>query len=389
MKAKRIATALLAAMMLSAAVVTPAMAASTSDLYDEILENNKEFIQIHDSETIGLPFNISDEARNLSNEIVGDETDPYEKAQLIYNWMSDHSTYGSMPMTTYYEENYTGNCHTFAREFRQMCWAQNIPCVYYSGNAYHPITGEAAAHAWNAFFSDGEWHLVDVTGGVTGSNQQAFFDATVEQATQPYAMANLKRFRGIETRETVNAWAADDVTEAFAAGLIPYTCIEDWRTTTSTVLTDSCFRKSFAQMAVALLEAHYGKDIDEILADKGVTTGSFADTDDPAVLAANALGIVNGYGNGSFGPENSITRQEAAAILARTAQVLGLPQDGADISDFADLSQIGAWARDSVAVCKALGVMQGTSDTTFDPRSPYTREQCVVTILRLFKTAQD
>lgn len=388
MKAKRIATALLAVMMLSAAVVTPAMAASTSDLHDEILESNKEFIQIHDSETVGLPFNISDEARNLSNEIVGNETDPYEKARLIYNWMSDHSTYGSMPLTTYYEENYTGNCHTFAREFRQMCWAQNIPCVYYSGNAYHPITGESAAHAWNAFFSDGEWHLVDVTGGVTGSNQQAFFDQDIKQATQPYAMANLKRFRSIETRETVNAWAADDVTEAFAAGLIPYTCIEDWHTTTSTVLTDSCSRKSFAQMAVALLEAHYGKDIDEILVDKGVTTGSFTDTDDPAVLAANALGIVNGYGNGSFGPENSITRQEAAAILARTAQVLGLPQDGADISGFTDLSQIGEWARDSVAVCKALGVMYGTSDTTFSPRSSYTREQCVVTILRLFKTAQ-
>ena len=119
-----------------------------------------------------------------------------------------------------------------------------------------------------------------------------------------------------------------------------------------------------------------------------MTTGSFADTDDSAVLAANALGIVNGYGDGSFGPENSITRQEAAAILTRTAQVLGLPQDGADISGFTDLSQIGEWARDSVAVCKALGVMYGTSDTTFDPRSPYTREQCVVTINRLFETVQ-
>lgn len=389
MKAKRIATALLAAMMLSVAVVTPAMAASTSDLYDEILENNKEFIQIHDSETIGLPFNISDEARSLSNDIVGDETDPYEKARLIYNWMSDHSTYGSMPMTTYYEENYTGNCHTFAREFRQMCWAQNIPCVYYSGKVYDLYTLEPTDHAWNAFFANGKWHYVDVTGGVTGSNQQAYFGQDIEQATQPYAAAKIKEFRNIETREAVDAWAADDVTESFAAGLIPYTCIEDWRTTTSTVLTDSCSRKSFAQMAVALLEAHYGKDIDEILVDKGATTGSFTDTSDSAVLAANALGIVNGYGNGSFGPENSITRQEAAAILARTAQVLGLPQDGADISGFIDLSQIGEWARDSVAVCKALGVMQGTSDTTFDPRSPYTREQCVVTILRLFKIAQD
>lgn len=388
MKAKRIATALFAAMMLSAAVVTPAMAASTSDLYDEILESNKEFIQIHDSETVGLPFNISDEARNLSNEIVGDETDPYEKARLIYNWMSDHSTYGSMPLTNYYEENYTGNCHTFAREFRQMCWAQNIPCVYYSGKVYDLYTLEPTAHAWNAFFANGKWHYVDVTGGVTGSKQQAYFDQDIDQATQPYAAAKIKEFWSVETRETVDAWAADDVTESFAAGLIPYTCIEDWRTTTSTVLTDSCSRKSFAQMTVALLEAHYGKDINEILADKGVTTGSFADTDDSAVLAANALGIVNGYGDGSFGPENSITRQEAAAILARTAQVLGLPQDGADISGFTDLSQIGEWARDSVAVCKALGVMYGTSDTTFDPRSPYTREQCVVTINRLFETVQ-
>ncbi len=391
MRIKRLAaTLLLTATVFSiAAGSTTAMAASATDLYDEILANNKEFIEFHDNETIGLPLEISEEARKLSNEIVGDETDPYKKARLIYDWMSEHSTYGSMPMTTYYEEGYTGNCHTFAREFQKMCWAQNIPCVYYSGKAYNPYTLEPADHAWNAFFADGEWHLVDVTGGVTGANRQVFFDASIEQATQPYATANLKEFWNIENREKVNAWAADDVTQAFAYGLIPYTCIDDWNNSlTKTICTDNCSRKSFAQMAVALLEAYYGKGIDEILTEKGATIGSFTDTDDPAVLAANALGIVNGYGNGTFGPENSITRQEAAAILARTAQVLELPQNGADLSAFTDHSQIGTWARESVAVCKELGVMQGTSDTAFSPLAPYTREQCIVTIKRLFETAR-
>ena len=102
MKIKKIAGALLlAAAALSTAAATPAMAAAAPDLYDEILANNKQFIELHDDETVGLPLEVSEEARALSDEIVGDETDPYEKARLIYDWMSDHSTYGSMPMTTY------------------------------------------------------------------------------------------------------------------------------------------------------------------------------------------------------------------------------------------------------------------------------------------------
>ena len=71
MRIKRLAaTLLLTATVFSiAAGSTTAMAASATDLYDDILANNKEFIEFHDGETIGLPLEISEEARELSNEI--------------------------------------------------------------------------------------------------------------------------------------------------------------------------------------------------------------------------------------------------------------------------------------------------------------------------------
>ena len=355
----------------------------------EATEANQRYLTSHEHEIIGLPLEISENARALSNEIVGDETDPYKKAQMIYNWMVENCNYGSLPVPNFYEDNYNGVCYTFAKEFQQMCWAQNIPCVYIEGFAIDPNTDERILHAWNIFFANKQWYQVDVTWGNTASNGRNYFGLTTEKMTQYKSGAAIRIITGIWNAEKVNAWAADDVTQAFAYGLIPYSCIDDWNNNyVYTNCVDNCSRKSFAQMAAALLEAHYGKGIDKILEERGVTTGSFTDTDDPAVLAANALGIVNGYGNGTFGPENPITRQEAAAILARTASVLGLPSKAADISMFTDLPQIGEWARDSVAICKELGVMNGTSETTFSPRSPYTREQCIVTIKRLFEAAQ-
>ena len=66
---------------------TTVFAMTTSEVFNETLRNNQNFLALHEPEMIGLPLSISDEARALSNEIVGTETDAYQKAKKIYDWM--------------------------------------------------------------------------------------------------------------------------------------------------------------------------------------------------------------------------------------------------------------------------------------------------------------
>ena len=59
------------------------------------------------------------------------------------------------------------------------------------------------------------------------------------------------------------------------------------------------------------------KDIDAILFEKGVQINpeAFTDTTDKNVLAANALGIINGVGNNCFGPDGTLTTEQAIVMV--------------------------------------------------------------------------
>ena len=68
---------------------------------------------------------------------------------------------------------------------------------------------------------------------------------------------------------------------------------------------------------------------------------SFTDTQRPLCADnASALGIVNGYEDGSFVPNGNITRQEAAKMLYETAKVLGLIGSGGTDLAYSDTSRI-------------------------------------------------
>lgn len=94
---------------------------------------------------------------------------------------------------------------------------------------------------------------------------------------------------------------------------------------------------------------------------------------------------MNGRGGGQFDPYASITREEAAAFLMRSAKVLGM--DTTQISDaqFADAAEISASFRDAVNFVYQIKVMNGTGGGKFTPDDNYTREQSFVTIYRLFQ----
>ncbi len=90
-------------------------------------------------------------------------------------------------------------------------------------------------------------------------------------------------------------------------------------------------------------------------------------------------------GDGTFATDASITREQAAAILCRTAEFLGnKTMPTAVRHSYADQNDISDWAESSVACMNVMGIMKGVSDTEFSPKGNYTVEQAIATMIRLY-----
>ena len=84
------------------------------------------------------------------------------------------------------------------------------------------------------------------------------------------------------------------------------------------------------------------------------------------VDTAYEAGIVTGVGDNKFSPEGTITRQEAAVMVARAAGVLGLDTvvDSADavLSRYTDGEKTANWAKDALAYCCQSGILDAGSE---------------------------
>ena len=115
---------------------------------------------------------------------------------------------------------------------------------------------------------------------------------------------------------------------------------------------------------------------------------AFSDCENESVCLAAALGIVTGYDDGTFRPYQSITRQEAAAMLDRLYTTLGGKASAANDKPYADDTQLGDWARSSVYAIREIGIMQGKENNRFRLKDGYTQEQAVVTVERAFQAVK-
>ena len=110
---------------------------------------------------------------------------------------------------------------------------------------------------------------------------------------------------------------------------------------------------------------------------------SFSDTDNTKVLYLAQEGIISGKGNGIFAPNDTLTRAEAASILYRIARHCGISISEYTGAPFADDAQIADWAKDNIYYVVSAQIMSGTGDG-FAPLNPYTAEQAISTIQRLY-----
>ena len=129
---------------------------------------------------------------------------------------------------------------------------------------------------------------------------------------------------------------------------------------------NSVTRRDFAIMLTQMLG----------VSNDGTAVSPFIDVDDDdygvvSIAYCKAHGIISGYDDGTFKPDATITRQEAASMIVKAMGV-------SKVSDelYPDDSTIAGWAKDAVYKAKAAGLMKGyEEDGTFRPTGKITRAE--------------
>ncbi len=111
----------------------------------------------------------------------------------------------------------------------------------------------------------------------------------------------------------------------------------------------------------------------------------FADTNghwakEPIATAA-AHGIVSGYDDNAFGPDDLVTREQMAVMIVQAAKLA----PAAGETPFADSGSVSIWARDAVNVATENGIMKGYPDNTVQPQGNATRAEAVTAILNVLQ----
>ena len=105
-----------------------------------------------------------------------------------------------------------------------------------------------------------------------------------------------------------------------------------------------------------------------------------------AVVWAADKEIVSGYGDGKFGPEDNITREQMAAILLNYELFTHIvPPDIRVDTDFADWDDISEYARNAVTQLTMQGIVTGKPNNLFDPKGNATRAEFATVLMRFLE----
>jgi len=127
----------------------------------------------------------------------------------------------------------------------------------------------------------------------------------------------------------------------------------------------------------------------------GEGSNGFRDVNDKdwfadVVKTASKYGLIGGYEDGTFRPQEEITRQEAMTLIARAMKVTGLegrvPADAAkQLSSFTDAEQVASWAKEAAAASVHTGLVTGRGSNTIAPLQSITRAETATILRRLLQ----
>jgi len=120
------------------------------------------------------------------------------------------------------------------------------------------------------------------------------------------------------------------------------------------------------------------------------TVGHWAEAD---VLKLASLGIAGGYPDGTYRPNEEVTREQFAKLVALAAGLepvsepvvalaAGLEPVSEPVLEFGDAGEIAGWAEPYVGAAVDAGIIAGYPDGTFGPKDPVTRQQVAAMLVR-------
>ena len=167
-------------------------------------------------------------------------------------------------------------------------------------------------------------------------------------------------------------WFYEDVLYVFKAGLMNGTDPDKFSPEDSTT----------RGMIVTILYRLEGQPkVSGKCAFKDIASGSYYEK---AIIWASSKGIVNGYGDGEFGPEDNITREQMAVIFWRCCNCKGMDTSlRADLSGYSDAGKISSYALDAMMWANASKLMGGNGDGTLSPAGDATRAQAAAMLHRI------
>ncbi len=100
-----------------------------------------------------------------------------------------------------------------------------------------------------------------------------------------------------------------------------------------------------------------------------------------AVTRLVALGVITGYPDGTFGPKDSITRAQFAAVVVRALGYEEVATASKGTTKFSDVAA-NHWASGYINLAVSLGIIKGNPNGTFTPDTPVLYEQAVTMVVR-------
>ena len=94
------------------------------------------------------------------------------------------------------------------------------------------------------------------------------------------------------------------------------------------------------------------------------------------IATANAHGIVNGYNDSIFKPDNKISREEMAVMIVKAAK----PQINSEFLECTDGDQVSSWAKNAVATAYVNNIITGMPDGSFLPLNNASRAEAVIVL---------
>ena len=166
-------------------------------------------------------------------------------------------------------------------------------------------------------------------------------------------------------------WYYDAVSYVYAKGLMGGTSATTFEPNTTT---------SRAMIAVILWRLEGSPIVEEYTDFSDVADGAWYTE---GIRWASSVGVVGGYPNGSFGPDDPITREQMAAMLYRYADYKGWDvTELADLSAFTDAESISGYAVTALRWANAAGIVGGYNDSTLRPQGNARRSEAAAMLQR-------